>query len=102
MLSRLTLRMRLTVLYGALFSASIVAVVATAGVIWPDFLRAHASQQAPSGSGPASGGPYQLGSGTHSLSAETAIFVLVVIAGVRHAANATCSGEMWGWRRSAA
>jgi hypothetical protein len=38
MLSRLTLRMRLTVLYGALFSASIVAVVATAGVIWPNFL----------------------------------------------------------------
>ena len=82
MLSRLTLRMRLTVLYGALFSASIVAVVATAGVIWPDFLRAHASQQAPAGtSGPASGGPYQLGPGTHSLSAETAIFVLAVIAG---------------------
>jgi signal transduction histidine kinase len=82
MLSRLTLRMRLTILYGALFSASIVAVVATAGVIWPGFLRAHASQQAPAGtSGPASGGPYQLGSGTHSLSAETAIFVLAVIAG---------------------
>ena len=51
--SRLTLRMRLTVLYGALFSASIVAVVATVEVFWPDFLRAHGSQQAaPGTSGP--------------------------------------------------
>jgi signal transduction histidine kinase len=82
MLSRLTLRMRLTVLYGALFSASIVAVVATAGVIWPNFLRSHGSQQAPPGtSGSVSGGPYQLGPATHSLSAETATFLLVVIAG---------------------
>ncbi len=42
--------MRLTVLYGALFSASIVAVVACVEMFWPDFLRAHGSQQAAPGS----------------------------------------------------
>lgn len=81
MLSRLTLRMRLTILYGALFSASVVAVVATVEVFWPGFLRTHASQQAPPGtSGSVAGGPYQVGPVTHSLSAESAIFLLVVIA----------------------
>ncbi len=78
MLSRLTLRMRLTVLYGALFSASIVAVVACVEVLWPNFLRAHGSQQAPAGTSVAN---VQPGPGTHSLSAETAVFLLVIIAG---------------------
>ena len=78
MLSRLTLRMRLTVLYGALFSASIVAVVAGVEVLWPNFLRAHASQQAPPGT--AAVGSYDQ-AGTHSLSVESAVFLLVVIAG---------------------
>src|ERR1700761_2376696 len=77
--SRLTLRMRLTVLYGALFSASIVAVVAGAEVLWPDFLRAHAGQQAPPGRGYLPGPDLQ--GGTHSLSAESAVFLLAVIAG---------------------
>jgi signal transduction histidine kinase len=77
--------MRLTVLYGALFSASIVAVVACAEVLWPNLLRAHASQQAPPGTPAAAGfgsgsglGP---GLGSHSLSVESAVFVLAVIAG---------------------
>jgi signal transduction histidine kinase len=78
MLSRLTLRMRLTVLYGALFSASIVAVVACAEVLWPNLLRAHGSQQAPPGTIVAN---VQPGPTTHSLSVETAVFLLVVIAG---------------------
>jgi signal transduction histidine kinase len=78
MLSRLTLRMRLTVLYGALFSASIVAVVACAEVLWPNLLRAHGSQQAPPGTSVAN---VQPGPTTHSLSVETAVFLLVVIAG---------------------
>ena len=78
MLSRLTLRMRLTVLYGALFSASIVAVVACAEVLWPNLLRAHGSHQAPPGTSVAN---VQPGPTTHSLSAETAVFLLVVIAG---------------------
>jgi signal transduction histidine kinase len=78
MLSRLTLRMRLTVLYGALFSASIVAVVACVEVLWPNFLRAHSSQQAPPGT--AAVGSYDQ-AGTHSLSVESAVFLLVVIAG---------------------
>jgi signal transduction histidine kinase len=93
MLSRLTLRMRLTVLYGALFSASIVAVVACAEVLWPNLLRAHSSQQAPPGTPGTPGTPGSPGSpagpalagsaglGTHSLSVESAVFVLAVIAG---------------------
>jgi signal transduction histidine kinase len=80
--SRLTLRRRLTVLYGALFSASIVAVVATVEVFWPNFLRAHGSQQAsPGTSGLPGGGNYQLGPGSHSISVESVIFLLAVIAG---------------------
>jgi signal transduction histidine kinase len=79
LLSRLTLRMRLTILYGALFSAAIVAVVATVEVIWPDFLRGHASQQAPPGASFAPGPDLQ--GGTHSLSAESAAFLVAVIAG---------------------
>jgi signal transduction histidine kinase len=80
--SRLTLRMRLTVLYGALFSASIVAVVATVEVFSPDLLRAHASQQAaPGTSGPPAGTDYQLGPQTHSISVESVVFLLAVIAG---------------------
>jgi signal transduction histidine kinase len=79
LLSRLTLRMRLTVLYGALFSASIVAVVASVEVIWPGVLRRHASEQAPPGAGFVPGPDLQ--GGTHSLSAESALFLVVVIAG---------------------
>jgi signal transduction histidine kinase len=80
--SRLTLRMRLTVLYGALLSASIVAVVATVEVFWPDFLRAHGSQQAAPGTkGPPAGADYQLGPQTHSISVESVVFLLAVIAG---------------------
>jgi signal transduction histidine kinase len=79
LLSRLTLRMRLAILYGALFSAAIVAVVATVEVIWPDFLRAHSSQQAPPGASFVPGPDMQ--PGTHSLSAESALFLVVVIAG---------------------
>jgi signal transduction histidine kinase len=78
--SKLTLRMRLTVLYGALLSASVVAVVATVEVIWPDFLRAHASQEAGGSTAAPAGAGYQLGEGTHSLSVESAVFVLVVVA----------------------
>jgi signal transduction histidine kinase len=59
----LTLRMRLTILYGALFSAAIVAVVASVEVVWPNLLRGHSSQR------------------SHSLSAESAVFLVVVIAG---------------------
>ena len=78
--SRLTLRARLTVLYGALFSASVVAVVAGAEVLWPNLLRAHGSQQAPGGSvAPAPAGS-QLGDGTHSISIEAVLFLLVVVA----------------------
>jgi signal transduction histidine kinase len=78
--SRLTLRVRLTVLYGALFTASVVAVVAGAEVLWPNLLRAHASQQAPGGSvAPAPPGA-QLGDGTHSISVESVLFLLVVVA----------------------
>jgi signal transduction histidine kinase len=79
MLSRLTLRMRLTVLYGALFSASLVAVVASVEVIWPGFLRAHGSRPGPPGASFVPGP--DLNGGTHSLSAESALFLVVVIAG---------------------
>jgi signal transduction histidine kinase len=78
--SRLTLRMRLTVLYGALLSASVVAVVATVEVIWPNFLRLHASQEADGSSAAPAGAGYQVGEGTHSLSVESAVFVLVIVA----------------------
>jgi signal transduction histidine kinase len=78
--SRLTLRVRLTVLYGALFTASVVAVVAGAEVLWPNLLRTHASQQAPGGSvAPAPPGS-QLGDGAHSISVESVLFLLVVVA----------------------
>jgi signal transduction histidine kinase len=77
--SRLTLRMRLTVLYGALFSASIVAVVACAEILWPDLLRAHSAQQAPPGSSYLPGP--DLRGGTHSISVQSVIFLLAVIAG---------------------
>ena len=50
---RLTLRTRLTVLYGALFSASVAAVVAVSELFWPNLLREHTSQAAPAGSAPA-------------------------------------------------
>jgi signal transduction histidine kinase len=77
--SRLTLRVRLTVLYGALFTASVVAVVAGAEVLWPNLLRMHASQQAPGGTvSPAPAGS-QLGDGAHSISVESVLFLLVVV-----------------------
>jgi signal transduction histidine kinase len=77
--SRLTLRMRLTVLYGALLSASIVAVVACAEILWPDLLRAHAAEQAPPGSSYLPGP--DLRGGTHSISVQSVIFLLAVMAG---------------------
>jgi signal transduction histidine kinase len=72
--------MRLTVLYGALLSASVVAVVACAEVLWPNVLREHASQQAPPGTSGASAGAGQLGPGGQSISVETVVFLLVVVA----------------------
>ena len=36
-------------LYGALFSASVAAIVAVSELLWPNFLREHASQAAPVG-----------------------------------------------------
>ena len=76
---RLTLRTRLTVLYGALFSASVAAVVAVSELLWPNFLREHASSQAPPGT--ASYAPTPAYSATtHSVSAQSAAFLAVLIA----------------------
>ena len=81
---RLTLRTRLTVLYGALFSASVAAVVAVCELLFPNFLREHASQAAPVGTptspGPGYTGPGYIGSTGHSISVQSAGFLAVLIA----------------------
>jgi signal transduction histidine kinase len=76
---RLTLRTRLTVLYGALFSASVAAVVAVCELLFPDFLREHASQAAPVGI-QTSPGPGYISSTGYSVSAQSVLFLAVLIA----------------------
>jgi signal transduction histidine kinase len=76
---RLTLRTRLTVLYGALFSASVTAVVAVCELLWPNLLREHASQAAPAGSARYGQGPGP-GYATHSVSVPSVLFLAVLIA----------------------
>ncbi len=76
---RLTLRTRLTVLYGALFSASVAAIVAVSELLWPNFLREHASQAAPVGT-PTSPGPGYIGSTGYSVSVQSVLFLAVLIA----------------------
>jgi signal transduction histidine kinase len=81
---RLTLRTRLTVLYGALFSASVAAIVAVSELLWPNLLREHASQAAPVGAqtspGPGYTGSGYLSSTGHSVSVQSVAFLVVLIA----------------------
>lgn len=77
---RLTLRTRLTVLYGALFSASCVAVIAIIQLFVPNsFLLNRSSQRGPGGGGaaaPGFGGPV---TSYHSVSMPSVIFLAVLV-----------------------
>jgi signal transduction histidine kinase len=77
---RLTLRTRLTVLYGALFSAACAAVVAIIQLFVPDnFLLHRSSQRGPGGRGARAtgfGGPI---TSYHSVSIQSVIFLAVLL-----------------------
>jgi signal transduction histidine kinase len=76
---RLTLRMRLAVLYGALFSASSVALLAMVELFVPGnpLVGRSSSAAAPPGTPP--GTAYDVTSGTHSVSVLSAVFLVVLV-----------------------